>query len=244
MNLSLPATLLPAPGAIFGHGLRRLWSLDPAIHFLNHGSYGATPRYVQAAQTHWREAMEQEPVRFMVDTLPGALQAAGAQLARFVGASPSRLALVENATAAINAVLRSLRWQAGDRIVLANHAYPAVRHMVQFIAERHGLTVIEAQVPWPLSGPQAVIDAYARALAGGARLAIVDHIFSPLAIVTPVEAVVSLCRAPGRVPAIPVHAWPSPRHWRLSRRSAPNATVTRSANRRAPPRPGFPARGT
>ena len=190
-------SLLPAPGAVFGHGLRGLWSLDPAIHFLNHGSYGATPRHVQAAQTQWREMMEREPVRFMVDTLPEALQAAGVRLAGFVGASPSRLALVENATAAVNAVLRSMRWQAGDRIVLANHAYPAVKNTVRFVAERYGLSVVEARVPWPLEGPQAIIDAYARALAGGARLAIVDHIFSPLAVVAPVEAIVSLCRARG-----------------------------------------------
>jgi len=197
MTISPPARLLPAANAAYGHHLRALWSLDPAVHFLNHGSYGATPSHVQAAQSRWREEMEREPVRFMVDTLPGALRAAGAHLAGFVGASPSRLALVENATAGVNAVLRSLRWKSGDRIVLANHAYPAVKNTVRFVAERYGLTVIEAQIPWPLAGPDALVDAYAKALDGGARLAIIDHIFSPLAVVTPLEAIVALCRARG-----------------------------------------------
>jgi len=197
MTISRSASHLPPPNAAFGHGLRGLWSLDPAIRFLNHGSYGATPRHVQAAQSRWRDAMEQEPVRFMVDDLPDALRAAGAQLAGFVGASPARLAFVENATAGVNAVLRSIRWQAGDRIVLANHAYPAVKHTVRFFAERHGLVVVEAQVPWPLKGPDAVADAFAQALEGGARIAIIDHIFSPLAVVTPLEAIVSLCRERG-----------------------------------------------
>lgn len=191
------AALLPRPNAPFGHDLRHLWSLDPAIHFLNHGSYGATPRYVQAAQMRWREEMEREPVRFMVDTLPEALRQAGARLAKFVGATPSRLAFVENATAGVNAVLRSIDWRTGDRIVLANHAYPAVKNTVRFFAERHGLAVIEAQVPWPLATAGALVDAYARALAGGARLAIIDHVFSPLAVVTPLEPLVSLCHALG-----------------------------------------------
>ena len=193
-----PSTnLLPSPNALFGHALRSLWSLDPAIHFLNHGSYGATPRYVQAAQSRWREEMEHEPVRFMVDTLPDALRAAGAKLAAFVGAPVSTLAFVENATAGVNAVLRSLRWDAGDRIVLANHSYPAVKNTVRFLAERHGLSVIEAQIPWPLAGPDAIANAYANALAGGARIAIVDHIFSPLAVVAPIEAIARLCRERG-----------------------------------------------
>ena len=48
---------LPAPGSGFGHALREHWSLDPAIHFLNHGSYGAAPHHVLAAQSHWRAAL-------------------------------------------------------------------------------------------------------------------------------------------------------------------------------------------
>ena len=197
MTTPSPANLLPKPNVSFGHALRDLWSLDANIHFLNHGSFGATPQYVLAAQSRWREAMEHEPVRFMLDELPEALRAAAARLAGFVGASPSRLAFVENATAGVNAVLRSIRWQAGDRVVLANHAYPAVKNALRFFAERHGLVVVEARVPWPLTDEAALIEAYAQALAGGARLAIIDHIFSPLAVVTPLEAIVSLCRVRG-----------------------------------------------
>lgn len=61
---------LPPPNTPFGHPLRSLWSLDPGIRFLNHGSFGAAPLHVLAAQARWREAMEREPVRFMVDELP------------------------------------------------------------------------------------------------------------------------------------------------------------------------------
>ncbi len=197
MNTPSPHCQLPAPNAAFGHSLRPLWSIDPSVHFLNHGSFGATPRHVQAAQTSWREAMELEPVRFMVDTLPGALAAAAARLATFVGASPASLAFVDNATAGVNAVLRSIDWQRHDRIVLANHAYPAVKNTAHYLAKRYGLIVIEAEIPWPISSPAEVVDAYAAALSGGARMAIIDHVFSPLAMVAPVDALIAHCRARG-----------------------------------------------
>lgn len=107
---SVPVDSLPEPNTSFGHSLCGLWSLDPGIRFLNHGSFGAAPRHVLAAQARWREAMEREPVRFMVDELPGALRAARERLAGFVGAVSQRLTFVDNATAGANAVLRSLRW--------------------------------------------------------------------------------------------------------------------------------------
>lgn len=121
---SVPVDLLPQPNTPFGHPLRGLWSLDPGIRFLNHGSFGAAPRYVLAAR---------------------------GRLAGFVGAvspkgtsfgAPQRLTFVENATAGANAVLRSLRWQAGERIVIADHAYPGVKNAVRFVAERFGLELV------------------------------------------------------------------------------------------------------
>ncbi len=188
---------LPAANEPFGHTLRRYWSLDPSIHFLNHGSFGATPRFVQAVQVHWRDAMEHQPVRFMQDELPDALRAAAVRLAAFVGATPSRLAFVENATAGANAVMHSMPWRAGDKIVIANHAYPALKNCARYHAARHGLTVVEANVPWPLANAQALINAYAAAIEGGARLVIIDHIFSPLAVTTPVGPIVALCKQRG-----------------------------------------------
>lgn len=91
-------------------------------------------------------------------------------------------------------MLRSIRWNKGDRIVIANHAYPALKNTVRFVAERYGLAVVEARIPWPLSGPEALIAAYGQALAGGARLAIIDHIFSPLAVVSTIDAIIALFR--------------------------------------------------
>ncbi len=188
---------LPAADEPFGHNLRRHWSLDPTIHFLNHGSYGATPRVVQAAQSQWRSQMEAEPVRFMQDELPDALTAAGAALAGFVGAAKDNLVLVENATAGANAVLRSIDWQAGDKVVIANHGYPALKNTLRYLAERHQLQVIEANVPWPINDASALVTAYLDAIKGGARMLVVDHIFSPLSIETPLTEIAAACRAQG-----------------------------------------------
>ncbi|HEX4858292.1 MAG TPA: aminotransferase class V-fold PLP-dependent enzyme, partial [Usitatibacteraceae bacterium] len=189
--------LLPRSGEPFGHALRRYWTLDPAVHFLNHGSYGACPRHVLNRQAQWRALMEREPVRFMNDILPQALREARDALAEFVGATPQNLVFVENATAGVNAVLRSQDWRTGEAIVLANHAYPAVKNTARFLAQLHGLRVVEADIPWPLTDAGAIVDAYVRAISAGARVAVVDHIFSPLAVETPLDQIARACRSQG-----------------------------------------------
>src|SRR5437762_2307505 len=51
--------------------MARLWPLDPAVTFLNHGSFGACPRAVLDAQARWRADLEAAPVRFPHRELAG-----------------------------------------------------------------------------------------------------------------------------------------------------------------------------
>ena len=68
------------------------WALDPAITFLNHGSFGACPTEVLRHQSALRAEMEAEPVRFLSRELDDRLDAARTALAAFVGAAPEDLA--------------------------------------------------------------------------------------------------------------------------------------------------------
>ena len=116
--------------------MRPLWVLAEEGTFLNHGSFGACPRVVLAAQARIREAMEAQPDQFFRSgIMPGegvtTLRTAASDLAAFVNAGHDQLAFVENATAGVQAVLRSVDLRPGDRVLITDHTYNAVRLMVE-----------------------------------------------------------------------------------------------------------------
>jgi isopenicillin-N epimerase len=174
-----------------------LWDLDPAVAFLNHGSFGACPRAVLAAQRRLVDELEREPVRFLNRELEGRLAAARAALGAFLGADPDDLAFVSNATAGVNTVLRSLRFGAGDEIVTTDHAYNACRNAATAAAEQDGARLVVARVPFPIESPEQVMAAVLERVTPRTRLALLDHVTSPTGLVFPIARLIAELAARG-----------------------------------------------
>ncbi len=170
--------------------LARHWGLDPAITFLNHGSFGACPRPVLDVQQAWRDQLEAEPVRFLGRELNGRLATVREAIGDFVGADPDDLALVTNATGGANAVIRSLRFEAGDEIVTTDHEYNAILNVLRYVAERDGARVVVVGLPFPAISPDDVVERFMAAVTERTRLAVISHVTSPTALILPVERIV------------------------------------------------------
>jgi isopenicillin-N epimerase len=176
--------------------VRQEWDLDPDFLTVNHGSYGATPRAVLAAQAEWQRRMEAQPTRFMMRELPDALRRSASHLASFMGADAQDLAFVENTTVGCNAVLRSLELRPGDDILVLSHGYGAVVKTARYVAQRTGARVVEAAVPFPRPDDDAVIGCVS-ALTPQTKLAVLDHITSHSALVLPIAGMVAACQQAG-----------------------------------------------
>ena len=183
--------------AQYGHAIRPLWGLDWSKLTVNHGSYGAAPLSVLAAQSDWRARMEAQPTIFMQTILPQALRASATALAQFLGAQGKDLAFVENATGGAAAVINSLPWQAGDEIVMLSHGYNAVRQTVRHLTSKTGIVLVEADIPYPHPDDAAILANVDAAIGPRTKLAIIDHITSPSALVIPLAAIIATCRAKG-----------------------------------------------
>ena len=171
--------------------MRNAWSLDPAISFLNHGSFGACPTEVLEQQRRLQDRLEADPVRFFATDLEGLLDEARLAAAAFIGAPADGFGFVTNATAGVNTALRSAPLGVGDEILVTDHGYGACLNAAEAIAERRGAAVRVAQIPVPVSGPDAVLEAVLSAATSATRLAVIDHVTSPTAVVFPIAEIVA-----------------------------------------------------
>ncbi len=174
----------PPPSPLAEH-----WTLDPAIVFLNHGSFGATPRVVLEAQGELRARMERNPMQFFLRDLECLLDETRGALARFVDARPSDLVFVPNATTGVNAVLRSLEIRSGDELLTTDHEYNACKNVLDFVAARAGAHVVVASVPFPLASEDEVTEAIVSKTTSRTRLLLVDHVTSPTGLVLPIARI-------------------------------------------------------
>jgi isopenicillin-N epimerase len=180
-----------------GSAVRAEWALDPDFLTVNHGSYGATPRVVMAAQDEWRRKMEAQPTRFFARILPDALREMASVLAKALSVKADEVVFVPNATTGCNAVLRSMDLREGDEILHASHVYNAVRNTMIYVAGRSGAKVVSAELPFPRPDKKVLLANIEKAITKRTRIAVIDHITSPSGLVLPIAEIIALCHAAG-----------------------------------------------
>ena len=176
-----------------------LWTLDPAVLHLNHGSFGAVPRRTQETAAALRAETEADPMAWF-RRLPDRLASSRRALAGYLRTDPDGLVMVRNASAGITVALSTVPIGGGGRIVLTDHVYGAVRIAAERIARLRRAEVVTVAVPLESTADEA-IDAFAAAVDERTAVVVVDQISSETAAVFPAAEVVALCRQAG-VPVI------------------------------------------
>lgn len=178
-------------------GARLLFSLDPAVAYLNHGGFGAVPLPVQRAQQRLREEMESNPHLFFTTGLMDRVEHARRHAADFLGADPEGSTFIANTTAGISLILASIKIGPGDQIVTTSHGYGAVDMAVDRLCATTAAT--HTIIPIGLDATdEEIVSTVESAIRGRrTRLLIVDQVTSPTARVMPVSRLVGAARVHG-----------------------------------------------
>ena len=174
-----------------------LFLLDPDIIFLNHGSFGATPRPVFAAYQEWQRRLEWQPVHFLTEALPGHLAEARQALGDYLNASADDLVYIPNATFGLNIVARSLELGEGDEVLTTDHEYGACDRTWRFLSEKRGFCYVAQPVRLPVTSPAELAEQFWQGVTPRTKVIFFSHITSATAVTFPAADICQRARAAG-----------------------------------------------
>jgi isopenicillin-N epimerase len=162
--------------------MREGFLLDPDVAYFNHGGFGACPVEVFEEYQRWQRELEWEPTELLARRFPEAMWTAREALAGFVGARPQDLVFTQNATSALNAVIRSLRIRPEEEILTTKHEYGAILRTLEFM--RANVVLVEP-------------DELVSNIGIRTRAVVVSQITSPTALELPVADICDAARRAG-----------------------------------------------
>jgi isopenicillin-N epimerase len=173
------------------------FGLDQNTCFLNHGAFGATPLSILQKQTDLRMRMEAQPLRFFVRELEDLIWQSKTDLARFVGTQPENLVFQQNTTQGVNTIMHSLKPASGDEWLITNFNYGSCINTFKHYAQQHGVVCNTAQIPFPLTSEDEVLDAIRAAITPRTKLALIDYITSATGVILPIQRIIDLLHSYG-----------------------------------------------
>jgi isopenicillin-N epimerase len=177
--------------------LKEVFQLDPDVAFLNHGSFGATPKEVFDVYQEWQRRLEHQPVKFLGREIQGLLSEARESLGAYLNADKDDLIFVPNATTGVNIVARSLNLKAGDEVLASDHEYGACNNTWTYLSQRQGFTYKQVAVPLPVKSNEEMLETFWQAVTPQTKVIFLSHITSPTAVTFPVAEICKRARKAG-----------------------------------------------
>lgn len=183
--------------------VRAAYELEPRVVNLDHGWTNPTPRAALdaiAVNARSLEALPAERLVEMWETVTSTTVRAA--LAETMGVPPSELALVRNATEALDTVLLGVPLRAGDEVVCSAHDYYAMLDALDQRAARDGIVLRMVRPPVPAPSADALAALYEAAIGPKTRLVLLTHPSNLTGQLLPVRRIVAAARRVGAEVAV------------------------------------------
>lgn len=191
---------------VFGKPLQsKLFLLEEGFINLNHGSFGATPRIIVQKQNQIMLEAEQHPDRWFRSRYFDHINVARERVAELINANDvNDVILLENASSAINGILRSIPLKRGDKVLRLSTAYGMCIEVLNWLQSTIGIEQVVVTVEFPYEDPTKLLAAVEAAFQqhGSIKLALFSHISSMPTLVEPVTELSGLAKQHGCIALI------------------------------------------
>lgn len=178
--------------------VQNAFSINRGIINLDNGNVCPSPRNVTEAMVRYTWELQDAPGYMLWDVLEPLLLTARTGLAKLFGCDVEEIALVRNATEALDAVLLGVDLRPGDEILMTMHDYWAMHDAVDQRVRREGVAVKKiSNVPMPPKSMSELVEMYERNITPKTRLILLTHPVNYTGQLFPVKQICDMAHRKG-----------------------------------------------
>lgn len=177
--------------------VRKFYVTAPDLIDLDNANTAPTPAPVFDAYVRRGQRLRQAPAESFGKMWGDADKTSRRDLAKYLGAEPKHMALMPNATVALNTVLHGFPLRQGDEILVTNHEYPDMIETILQRAKREGIIMRKVDIPSPDQDQLALVDAVKSAITPRTKLMLISQVSAWSGEVLPVREVSAAARERG-----------------------------------------------
>ncbi len=208
-----PAVLADDEG--YWSQIAQAFTADRTLINLNNGGISPAPGAVLEQMIRDLRFVNELPVEHNWRVLEPRMEATRRDLARMFGCDPEEMAVVRNASEALEIMIFGLDLKAGDEVIVSNQNYPRMITSWEQRVRREGIVLRQVSFPVPPRDDAQVVEAFRAAITPRTRVIEVTHITNLTGQILPVRDIVRMARPLGiQVFVDGAHAFA---HWPFTR---------------------------
>jgi selenocysteine lyase/cysteine desulfurase len=177
--------------------IARAFDVDRTLVNLNNGGCSPAPAHVLEAMIRDLRFSNEMPVYHMWNVLEPRIESARRELATEFGCDPEEMAIVRNASEALETLILGIDLKAGDEVVVTNQNYPRMITTWKQRERRDGIVLKQISFPVPPPSSADVVERFRQAITPRTRVIEVTHITNLTGQILPVRDIVAMARPKG-----------------------------------------------
>ena len=177
--------------------IQQAFTVDRSLINLNNGGVSPSPRVVQDAMRRYLELSNEAPVYTMWQLLEPQVESVRKGLAASFGCDPEEMAIVRNASEALETCILGLDLKPGDEVLTTNQDYPRMLTTWRQRARREGIVLKTISFPVPPPSMEDLSRRFAEAVTPRTKVLLVCHITNLTGQIFPVREICRMGRERG-----------------------------------------------
>ena len=173
----------------FWRQIRSAYTISPTIINLNNGAVSPSPKVVQEAVEFYNRLSNELPSMHLNRTINRTKDSIRGKLAELAGCDGEEIAILRNATEALENIIFGLPLKKGDEVVLSKYDYPSIISSWEQRALRDGIKLKWVDFEFPMEDKSLIVKAFAERFTKKTKVVNITHMINWTGQILPVKEI-------------------------------------------------------